>query len=178
MVHVRVVRTFAFLDLCGFTTYTEANGDQAAVAVLADLRALLRAETADHGVRVTKWLGDGAMLSGTEAPEVLRCCVHVREQLAAVSPLPLRGGIAEGPVIMFEGTDYIGGAVNVAARLCEHAQPNQLLVEATVAAEQQATIVTRPLPSVLLSGITAPVEIGEILGVRPLPVSSGTIAAA
>jgi hypothetical protein len=35
---VRVERTFAFLDLCGFTAYTEAQGDDAALAVWLLLR--------------------------------------------------------------------------------------------------------------------------------------------
>ena len=54
---MRVERTFAFLDLCGFTAYTEAEGDDAAVAVLARLRAALRAVSEERGVRITKWLG-------------------------------------------------------------------------------------------------------------------------
>src|SRR5213596_2113200 len=54
---VRVERTFAFLDLCGFTAYTDAEGDDAAVTVLSTLRALVRDRAAERGVRVTKWLG-------------------------------------------------------------------------------------------------------------------------
>ncbi len=60
---MRVVRCFAFLDLRGFTAYTEEQGDARAVEVLAQLRAILRTEAEDKGVRVTKWLGDGVMLS-------------------------------------------------------------------------------------------------------------------
>src|SRR2546422_9869034 len=112
---MRVVRCFAFLDLCGFTAYTDERGDAAAVAVLARLRALLRAEAEERGVRLTKWLGDGAMLSGIDTAAVIDCSAAVRDAIAAEGPLALRGGIAEGPVIMFEGDDYIGASVNLAA---------------------------------------------------------------
>jgi adenylate cyclase len=160
---MRVTRTFAFLDLCGFTAYTDARGDEAAVAVLAQLRALVRDEAARRGVRVTKWLGDGVMLSGTEAQAVLRCSVAVRDRIAEVSPLPLRGGLAEGPVIMFEGDDYVGAAVNVAARLCQEARPNQLLAAAGAAEPYQDGLVVRSLPDVHVDGVGTPVAIRELL---------------
>ena len=42
-------------------------------------------------------------------------------------PWPLRAGLASGPVILFEGDDYIGKAVNMAARLCAVAKPGEVL---------------------------------------------------
>ena len=59
---MRVARTFAFVDLSGFTQFTDLHGDDEAVAVLSQFRAALRATASDIGVRVAKWLGDGAML--------------------------------------------------------------------------------------------------------------------
>jgi adenylate cyclase len=125
---LRVRRCFAFLDLCGFTAYADGQGDEAAVAMLADLRAAVRMSAEHHGVRVTKWLGDGVMLSGIDEEAVVACVSKVRADLAGREALPLRGGISTGMVIMFEGDDYIGGAVNVAARLCDAAAPGQVLM--------------------------------------------------
>jgi adenylate cyclase len=125
---VRVERTLAFLDLCGFTAYTQAQGDDAAVAVLARLRAVVRAATEQRGVRITRWLGDGVMLVGADARAVVVCVSDVVADMLATGPLPIRGGIARGPVIMFEGDDYIGAAVNLAARLCDTAAPGEVLV--------------------------------------------------
>lgn len=158
---MRVVRTFAFLDLCGFTTHTEEHGDAAAVAVLARLRALLRAEAEGHGVRVTKWLGDGAMLSGIDAAAVMACSAAVRDDVGAEGPLALRGGIAEGKVIMFEGDDYIGASVNLAARLCTAAAPGQILV-ATAVPLRQPSARRRALPPIELPGVPAPVDVYEL----------------
>ena len=57
-------RWFAFVDVCGFTTFTERNGTPAALEVLTRFRSAVRAVTGRRGVRVLKWLGDGAMLVG------------------------------------------------------------------------------------------------------------------
>ena len=56
---MRVRRYFAFVDLCGFTRFTEVHGDEEAVAVLTGFRTLVRFIASEHGVRVAKWLGDG-----------------------------------------------------------------------------------------------------------------------
>src|SRR4029453_11483625 len=61
-----VRRNFAFIDLCGFTALTDEQGVGAAVAALSTFRAVVRERAGWRGVRVTKWLGDGAMLGATE----------------------------------------------------------------------------------------------------------------
>jgi adenylate cyclase len=160
---MRVLRGFAFIDLCGFTAYTDAHGDAEAVLVLAQLRNAVRAEAENHGVRLTKWLGDGAMLTGVESREVVACALRVRETLSADAPLPLRGGIAEGPVIMFEGDDYIGAPVNVAARLCDRAAPGQLLVAGQALSELPPGARARPIGTLHLPGVSHPVEAAELL---------------
>jgi adenylate cyclase len=160
---MRVVRCFAFLDLCGFTAYTEEHGDAEAVAVLAQLRAVLRAECEDKGVRVTKWLGDGAMLSGVEATDVLRVIADVRERVGVEGRLALRGGACVGPVIMFEGDDYIGAAVNIAARLCDAAVAGQVLVTRDTAPYAPPGLTTTALHTIRVPGLSAPVEVLELL---------------
>jgi class 3 adenylate cyclase len=159
---MRVVRCFAFLDLCGFTAYTDEHGDGAAVAVLARLRALLRAEAEERGVRVTKWLGDGAMLSGIDAAAVMDCSAAVRDAVAVEGPLALRGGISEGAVIMFEGDDYIGASVNLAARLCAAAKPGQILVAAAGTSRTTRRPATRPLRPIGLPGLPVQVNVSEM----------------
>jgi class 3 adenylate cyclase len=161
---VRVTRCFAFLDLCGFTAYTHDHGDAAAVSVLAHLRAVLRAEAEQLGVRVTKWLGDGAMLSGVDSEAVIACCVHVRDRVADHGALPLRAGVCEGPVIMFEGDDYIGEAVNIAARLCGAASAGQILAtRGSLAAVTTMPFESREAPSVQVEGVGLAVEVVDVV---------------
>ena len=44
------------------------------------------------------------------------------------APLSLRVGMATGHALLFEGDDYIGSAVNMAARLCDAAGPFEVLM--------------------------------------------------
>ena len=155
---MRVHRTLSFLDLCGFTAYTDGCGAGEAVGVLAHLRYVLRARAEDRGVRVTKWLGDGAILSGVDAPAVVECALAVRDTMEREGRLSLRGGICAGPVIMFEGDDYIGAAVNVAARLCRPAAPGQILVAERLhgcGAFPDAT----PLGAMAIDGVAKPIDV-------------------
>lgn len=125
---MRVDRSFAFVDLCGFTELTATQGDDHATGVLASFRATVRETASRRGVRVAKWLGDGAMLVGVD-PEPLVCAVLEIERRVdeGGSPLPIRAGLARGLVILFEGDDYIGTPVNLASRLCDAAGPRQVL---------------------------------------------------
>jgi adenylate cyclase len=158
---MRVRRCFAFLDLSGFSAYTDEHGDDQAVVVLGQLRSTLRRAAERRGVRITKWLGDGAMLSGVDPAAVIDCAVATRDALAASCPLALRGGIAQGDVIMFEGDDYVGAAVNAAARLCEMALPGQLLC-AAVADDAPSWVAVDPVGPMAISGLTRPVEVAEL----------------
>jgi adenylate cyclase len=124
---MRVERCFAFVDLCGFTAFTEHFGDERTVVVLASFRTRIREIAARRGVRVTKWLGDGAMLSSVDTQAVVPMALELAYTVPEVVPLEIRAGVARGPVIMFEGDDYIGRATNVASRLCDAAAPGEVL---------------------------------------------------
>ena len=124
----RVTRTIGFVDLSGFTHFTQENGDEAAVRALKFFRDVTREICARHGVRIAKWLGDGAMLIGVEAEDLAETMTELRKTFTERdAPLPLRAGVATGPVILFEGDDYIGSIVNLASRLADLAKPGQLL---------------------------------------------------
>jgi class 3 adenylate cyclase len=125
---MRVERSFAFLDLCGFTSFTATEGDDKATSVLAGFRSCVRDIASRRGVRVAKWLGDGAMVVAVEPEPLVAAVIEVeRKVVEGHSPLPIRGGLAKGAVILFEGDDYIGTPVNLAARLCDAAGPRQVL---------------------------------------------------
>ena len=50
-----------------------------------------------------------------------------RRAASVCAPLTLRAGIATGHALLFEGDDYIGSAVNMAARLCDYARGVQVV---------------------------------------------------
>lgn len=124
----RVLRTFAFVDLSGFTALTDQQGDEEAVAVLGLFRNAVRGVAGFNGVRVAKWLGDGAMIVSIETEPLIEAILEIEDRIeAGGSALPLRAGMTVGEVILFEGDDYIGRAVNLAARLCDIAGPREAL---------------------------------------------------
>lgn len=123
----RVHRTFAFVDLCGFTDFVDDHGDDGAVQELQTLRAAVREVAPLFGVRVEKWLGDGLMLVGVDSEPLVGAALAIEQRHSGVGQLELRGGIASGAVILLEGDDYVGRAVNLASRLCDIAGPGQLL---------------------------------------------------
>lgn len=157
---VRVERAFAFVDLCGFTAFTDRHGDEQVVLVLAELRTALREAAARRGVRVVKWLGDGAMLSSTMIDALAALAVEIDERMkTAIPSLAIRAGLAFGPVIMFEGDDYIGRSVNLAARLCDRAQPHQILATTHVAAHSPSWIAAEPAGVTTIPGLQDPVDL-------------------
>src|SRR5579875_2715367 len=155
---MRVERCFAFIDLSGFTAFTEHYGDDQTVAVLAAFRGRVREIAARRGVRVTKWLGDGAMLSSADTSAVVAMVVELTRRIQDAVPLGIRAGLANGAVIMFEGDDYIGRAANVAARLCDMAEAGQTIATREVASQAPRWVATTPFVPLPIHGLDRPVE--------------------
>ena len=154
----RVMRTFAFVDVSGFTAYTDREGDAAAVEQLETIRGNIRRLASVYGGRIAKWLGDGAMLVGTEAEPTIEAVVAM-VQANRVPGLPLRGGVASGDVILFEGDDYIGQAVNLAARLSELAGPGEILAPASLQTSLLVNTAAQIHVRHLVAGIAEPIEL-------------------
>ena len=126
---MEVDRTFAFVDLCGFTAYTESHGAVMATQMLAAFRAATRDIASRRGVRIAKWLGDGAMIVGVEAQPVLEAFLETENRsMQGQGSLALRYGVTFGKAILFEGDDYIGSVVNLAKRLCDASDPHEILI--------------------------------------------------
>ena len=66
------------------------------------------------------------MFCGSFLP-VVAAVMAICQRMAESGELAMRAGIATGPVILLEGDDYVGRAVNIAARLCERADAGRVL---------------------------------------------------
>ena len=115
--------TVAFTDLEDFTTYTEAEGDDAARRLLMGHHRESEPIVRSRGGRVLKRLGDGLMLVFPEPEAAVLACL----ELAEAAPLRLRSGIHSGKVLV-TGDDIIGRVVNLAARAAESAKGSELVV--------------------------------------------------
>ncbi|HLN16162.1 MAG TPA: adenylate/guanylate cyclase domain-containing protein [Acidimicrobiales bacterium] len=174
---MRVRRTFAFIDLSGFTALTARQGDEQAVRLLSEFRSLVRGVCSRRSVRIAKWLGDGAMLVGVETRPVLEAILEMGFA-AAASPagIAIRTGLSVGPVILHEGDDYIGHAVNVAARLCDAAEGGQVLATDDVVDDVPAWGAVLARQDQIVRGLDTPLKVvrlglAHLEGdVRPDPV--------
>jgi len=162
---MRVQRTFAFADLSGFTNYTAEHGDDAAGRVLADFRAITRRLASDRGVRVAKWLGDGCMVVAIDQEDMIAFALELeREASAACAPLSVRIGVATGLSLLFEGDDYIGSAVNLAARLCDFAGPGEVLIPADQTLDLPDGVTDTPHGVIELRGFPEPLTVANLSG--------------
>ena len=94
------------------------------------------AKTSD-GVNIAYWtlgegkvLGDGIMSVFASAHQAIEAAQRCRD-LGDDADLPLHLGIHAGDVVR-EGNNVHGGAVQVAARVVDAAEPGEILVSATV----------------------------------------------
>jgi class 3 adenylate cyclase len=156
-----------FVDLSGFTSFTASQGDDAAGRLLAQFRSLIRQVASDRGVRVAKWLGDGCMLVSVHQAGAVAAVMDLAAQSdAACAPLTMRAGVASGHALLFEGDDYIGGAVNLAARLCDAASGPQVLLPAEqVDGGLPGGVSARPFGTFDLPGFPESVSVVQLLGV-------------
>lgn len=121
--------TIVFTDLEGFTTFTAAEGDDAAATLIADHNRRFGPIVRSRGGRVVKRLGDGLMLS-FPAPEaaVLAAVELVGEDHG---PLRVRAGLHHGEAVVAHD-DVVGNVVNIAARLTEQAKGGTVLASVAV----------------------------------------------
>ncbi|MHB1129346.1 MAG: adenylate/guanylate cyclase domain-containing protein [Ilumatobacteraceae bacterium] len=162
---MRFPRTFIFVDLSGFTHYTETNGDEAATGLLARFRASARAVGSHHGVRIDKYLGDGLMAVAVEAAVGVIFALELqRHAISSCAPLALRIGVATGETMLFEGQDYIGSAPNLAARLCDAAGGIGTLIPADQATDLPPGIIAHALDPIVLPGFPLPIEVVSLSG--------------
>jgi adenylate cyclase len=75
------------------------------------------------------------------------------------APLPLRAGMATGPVILFEGDDYIGSIVNLASRLADLAEPGQLLAPKGFMSAIMVNTEAIAIGPVSVNGFPEPIEV-------------------
>jgi class 3 adenylate cyclase len=164
---MRIPRTFTFVDLSGFTNYTAAFGDDAAGRLLGAFRTVTREVASERGVRIAKWLGDGLMLVSVNQADSVAFALELEHRAADIcAPLAVRTGIASGYALLFEGDDYIGSAVNMAARLCDAAGPYDTLIPAMQMERLPAGVIATPFGSLELHGFPGPIEVMELSG-RP-----------
>jgi class 3 adenylate cyclase len=169
-------RTVMFADLRGSTSLYESLGNARATTVVTQSVTLIARVVKDCDGTVIKTLGDGLMAlfhvpgAAVQAAGQMhdslerigsRNAAAADAQLAAHFPtLKLQVALAHGEVVEMNG-DCFGDAVNVAARLLDHAGDNETLATATVLAGLRETerMRFRNMDRMQLRGRVEPVQV-------------------
>jgi len=126
-------RTIVFTDLKDSTLMSTMFGDAKAMHLLRVHNALTRNVLREHKGNEVKHTGDGFMASFNSVSDAARCTIAIQlafETYNQENPneeLYVRIGVTAGEPIEESG-DLYGKAVNLAARLCAHAEPGQIIV--------------------------------------------------
>src|SRR5690349_12752796 len=124
--HVNVA--LCFIDLTGFTRYTEEEGDIEALDVVENFVASVEA-TLPREAAIVKTIGDEVMVV---SPDPLSLTEWAVDFLARFEQRPQpRVGIHYGDAVYRDG-DYFGGQVNLAHRVVNRALAGEVLVTDTV----------------------------------------------
>lgn len=151
-----------FVDIVGFTRYTEEHGVEKAFEQSNELREDIQATLPDSA-RLIKLTGDGAMIVGSEATELARWAADFANMPGKI--FALRIGLDFGEALYRDG-DYFGGAVNMAARVLNRADAEEAL--ATESLKNQiknraaAGLRFQSIGKVRLKGFDEPVELYRI----------------
>ena len=153
-------RSFLFSDLRDFTSFVETHGDAAGSEVIRTYRTLVRAEIARTGGGEIKTEGDSFFVVFDSARQAVACGIGLQQAATRVStperPIRVGVGVHAGEPVPHDG-QFIGSAVNVAARLAQNAAAGDLLISDTV----RGLLRTSDLPplverAVTMKGVTDP----------------------
>ena len=177
--------TVVFLDLRGFTAFTETADPEEVMGVLREYHAAMGPLIQAHAGTIERFTGDGIMVFFNDplpvddpAPRAARMALQMQQRTADLAvgwrkrgyELQLGIGIAMGfatiGAIGFEGRiDYgaIGNVTNLAARLCGEAQGGEILASPRVAAALDERFATEPAGELALKGLARPVKVVRVI---------------
>ncbi len=120
----QVIVTFCFIDLTGFTRYTEEEGDIEALDVVETFVGTVE-ETLPPEATIVKTIGDEVMVVSPDAASLTAWAVELLHRFEQ-RPQP-RVGIHCGAAVYRDG-DYFGSQVNLAHRVVNRALAGEVLV--------------------------------------------------
>lgn len=172
--------TVVFLDLRGFTAFTETADPEEVMGVLHEYHAEMGRLIMAHQGTVERFAGDGIMIFFNDPVELenpaanaVRMAVEMQAAFGVLDErwrkrgydLHMGIGIAQGyatlGAIGFEARqDYgaIGNVTNLAARLCAEAKPGQVLVSQRVLSRIEDMVAFEPVERLVLKGFRQPVQ--------------------
>ncbi len=158
-----------FTDTVGFTASTQANEGRT-LELLRQQTELLRPLLALHHGREIKSTGDGFLVEFDSALKAVQCAVNVQRRIyernaeGGQTPIRVRIGVHLGDVVD-SGSDILGDAVNIAARLEPLAEPGGVCVSSAVYEQVRTKVTDRfeKLEPKALKGVELPMEVYRVV---------------
>ncbi len=154
-----------FTDTVGFTASAQANEGRT-LEQLRQQSELLRPLWALHQGREIKSTGDGFLVEFDSALKAVQCAVNIQRRISernsegGQAPIRVRIGVHLGDVVQ-NGSDILGDAVNLAARIEPLAQPGGVCVSRAVYEQVRTKVTERfeKLEPTALKGVELPMEV-------------------
>jgi adenylate cyclase len=192
-----------FCDLRGFTAFTRGAEPEDVATVLAQFHAVVGDLVVRHQATVGYFSGDGLMVYFNDpvpCPDPAARAVQMAVELRAAMGEPqakwravghdvgLGVGVGLGYATLgtvgFEGClgyGAVGSVVNLASRLCDEAEPGEILVSASVHAAIGDLVATESIGELSMKGFPTPAPAWRVLGGEgdeaPAPRASTTVGA-
>ena len=179
-----------FADLRGWTDFSSATEPEEVMTVVGSYHAAMGELILRYEATVGWFAGDGLMVWFNDpipcpdpALRAVKMAVEIREAMSALTAawrkrgheLDFSLGVALGYAtigrIGFEGRyDYgaVGSVLNLASRLCDAAQPGQIVVSQRVLAEVEEIVDAEPLGALTLKGFGKPLEAFAVTAAVPV----------
>jgi class 3 adenylate cyclase len=174
-----------FCDLRGFTGFSESSDPEDVMALLQEYHTAIGRIIFEYGGTLERFAGDGVMVIFNDPVPVenpplqaVRMALDMRGAITAMierwrrlgHDIGFGIGIADGyatlGTIGFEGRfDYaaIGMVSNVASRLCDEAQPGQILISPRVLLAVEDAVTAEPAGDFALKGISRPLTAYNVI---------------
>ena len=182
--------TIMFVDLRGFTAFTEDAAPEDVMEVLREYHATIGQLVGRYDGTIEHFAGDGVMLIFNDpqpladpAYSAVSMAVELRDEVMRLSQgwaklgysLGCGIGIAQGfatiGTIGFPGRqDYgvVGAVNNLAARLCARAEAGSVLVSKRVHGRVEGRVVAEPVEALTLKGFQSPVPAYSIHSMKDI----------
>lgn len=124
-------RTIIFTDIAGSTAQTQKLGDIAAMEFIRRHNDIVRAALKECGGSEVKHTGDGIMASFVSATRAIESAIqiqrsfHTHNQSQPDESVHVRVGVSAGEPVCEHG-DLFGAAVQLARRVCDHAEAGRI----------------------------------------------------
>jgi len=156
------LRAIMFTDIVDSTAMTARLGDARAVEMVRAHDAMVRRALRDKGGREVKHTGDGIMAAFDDATAAVDAARAIQQafdafNMASREKLRVRIGLDAGEPVA-DHNDLFGMTVQRAARLCQSAEPDSIVVSEIITTLAAPRFSFVDLGSRIVKGFTQPVE--------------------